>query len=150
LEWYACQPQNLAAHVTSVVTEGVFVRYPQLRFVLLDGGAAWLAPFLWRLDKNFKGLRSEVPWLSELPSAYVLRHFRLGTRGLEQAENAEHLWGYLRDIQPERTLLYASGYPSWDMQEPGEVQVMQRVSHAVRERIAGENAREFYGLEKRV
>jgi predicted TIM-barrel fold metal-dependent hydrolase len=146
LEWYACQPQNLAAHVTSLVTEGVFVRYPRLRFVLLDGGVAWLAPFLWRLDKNFKGLRSEVPWLDELPSAYVLRHFRCGTRGLEQTENPEHLWRYLRDVEPERTLLYTSGYPSWDLQAPPDVQVLRTAAEAVRQRIAAENARELYGL----
>lgn len=146
IEWRACQPQNLAAHLVSLVTEGVFVAFPQLRVVLLGGGAAWLPPLLWRLDKNFKSMRAECPWLTELPSAYLKRHVRFGTQRLERPDVPEHLWTYLRMMDGDRALLYASGYPRWDMEEPQESIALRTATPEARDRIAYENARELYRL----
>lgn len=146
IEWRACQPQNLAAHLVSLVTEGVFVKYPELKLVLLEGGAAWLAPLLWRLDKNFKPMRSECPWLRELPSAYLLRHVRFGTQGLERPPAPEYLWTYLRLMDGEHTLLYSGNYPRWDMEEPEECPVLRTATPEARQRIAYHNARELYRL----
>lgn len=70
-------------HLTSLITEGIFVRHPERRVVGLETGVAWLPADLWRFDKNYKGLRSECPRLKELPSAYVRRFFRFGTQGAE-------------------------------------------------------------------
>lgn len=150
IEWRACQPQNLAAHLVSLVTEGIFVRHPELTLVLLEGGAAWLPQLLWRLDKNFKPMRSECPWLTELPSAYILRHVRFGTQGIERPADpadAEQLWTYLRMMEGERTLVYASGYPSWDMEEPTASAVIRGASPEAQQRIQAQNARELYHLD---
>jgi predicted TIM-barrel fold metal-dependent hydrolase len=146
IEWRACQPQNLAAHLVSLVTEGVLVAYPELRVILLDGGAAWLPPLLWRLDKNYKSMRAECPWLTELPSAYLLRQVRFGTHRLERPESPDALWTYLRLMDGDRSLLYTSGYPRWDMEAPSECQALQSAAPEARRRIAGDNARELYRL----
>ncbi|MGH2352567.1 MAG: amidohydrolase family protein [Chloroflexota bacterium] len=148
MEWRACQPQNLAAHVVSLVTEGVFVQFPDLKLVLLEGGAAWLPQLLWRLDKNYKAMRSECPWLRELPSAYLLRHVRFGTQGLERPDDPDHLWTMLRMMEGERVLLYASNYPRWDVEAPGECVVLRSAEPEARRRIAHENARQLYGLPR--
>jgi len=144
IEWRACQPQNLMAHLVSLVTEGVFVAYPDLRVILLDGGAAWLPPLLWRLDKNFKSMRAECPWLTELPSVYLLRHIRFTTHRLERPESPDALWTYLAMMDGAHSLLYASGYPAWDMEEPSECQVLKSARPDARQRIARDNARDLY------
>jgi predicted TIM-barrel fold metal-dependent hydrolase len=153
IEWRATQAQNLAAHLVSFVTEGVFVAHPDLHVVLLDGGAAWLPPLLWRLDKNFKSMRAECPWLTELPSAYLRRNVRFGTHRLERPDGegaAAGLWTYLRAMGGARSLLFGSGYPSWDREAPGDCFVLQtagRDGPDTARRIGYENAAALYGAK---
>src|SRR5690606_28259514 len=70
---------TVQAHVTSLVSEGVFERFPGVRVVLAECGFAWLPFLLWRFDKDWKALWREVPWVKERPSAYVRRHIRATT-----------------------------------------------------------------------
>ena len=50
-----------ADQLTSLVCEGVFERFPELRIVLIEGGIAWLPPLMWRLDRAWRLLRAEAP-----------------------------------------------------------------------------------------
>ena len=50
------------SQLTSLVAEGTFDRFPELRLALLESGFAWLPAFLWRFDKGWRGLRREIPW----------------------------------------------------------------------------------------
>ena len=59
------------SQVLSLIAEGVFAQFPTLRVSLVEGGFTWLPALLWRMDKEWKGLRREVPWLKQLPSDEV-------------------------------------------------------------------------------
>jgi predicted TIM-barrel fold metal-dependent hydrolase len=111
-------------HLTSLITEGVFVRFPGLRVVGLEVGVAWLSTYLWRFDKNYKGLRSECPWLKELPSEYTRRFFRFGTQSAEPGEPASEFWRLLGSNRLDETLLFSSNYPRWDHETPAGSAVM--------------------------
>ena len=82
-EWYGSLPQVYMAHIMSMVTEGVFEKFPTLKVVLYEGGIFWLPHIMWRFDKNWKAQRSETPWVKERPSSYILRHFYHTTYPLE-------------------------------------------------------------------
>ena len=62
------RPSAFQTQLTSLITEGVFAKFPDLTVVLMESGVTWLPGYLWRLTKFWKGLRSEVPWVSDPPA----------------------------------------------------------------------------------
>src|SRR5947208_89276 len=77
LEDYAAQSLGFHAQLGSLICEGVFVKYPKLKVVLIESGVTWLPPCLWRLSKFWRGVRSEVPWIDRSPEEFVRDHVRL-------------------------------------------------------------------------
>lgn len=144
IEWHTDMSQAFQAHMVSLICEGVFEKYPSLRFVFIEGGIAWVPHVMWRLDKNWKGLRHEVPWVKRLPSEYVRENFRFTTQPIEEPENPEHLLQILDMMDGARTVMFASDYPHWDFDDP--VQALPRLPDRLRQRIMADSAAELYGL----
>lgn len=143
VEWHAALTQVFQANVISLACHGVFERFPGLKVVIAEGGVAWLADVMWRLDKNWQALRDEVPWVKRLPSEYILDHVRFTTQPFLEPSKPEHLWTMLEIVHGDRTLLFSSDYPHWDFDNP--LQALTRVPESMRERIRGGNAIELYG-----
>ena len=145
LEDYASNSQIVAqAHVTSLVSEGVFERTPELKVAFLECGFTWLPFLLWRFDKDWKGVWREVPWVKERPSAYVLRSFRFSTAPAQLPSDPAVL-ARLPDLMPVAELLmYASDHPH---RHGGTVDALLDVlDEDGREAILFGNATELYGL----
>ncbi|MHB8647343.1 MAG: amidohydrolase family protein [Thermomicrobiales bacterium] len=141
-EWYGAIPQNYMAHIVSMVTEGVFEKFPTLNIVLCEGGIFWLPHLMWRLDKNWKAQRSETPWVKEPPSAYILRHFFSTTYPLEMMDAAQ-IGQVLEMVEAERTLLFSSNYPNWLYGDP--FAMVAAIPAAIQRRVMVENALALYG-----
>ena len=77
VEDVATQSQAFQSQVASLVLEGALQRRPELLFVLIASGVTWLPSLMWRLDKNWKGVRREVPWVERPPSEAIRRAIRL-------------------------------------------------------------------------
>lgn len=146
IEWHCAMSLSFQAHLISLLTEGVFERFPGLRLVLVEGGVAWLAPLLWRLDSYWKALRSEVPWLRRPPSEYVRDHVRLGTQPLERPDDDAHFLQMIEMLDGRNTLMFSSDYPHWDFDSP--TRAFPRLPDDLREAIFSTNARELYELDR--
>jgi predicted TIM-barrel fold metal-dependent hydrolase len=147
-EWHTLLPATVMAHLVSLIANGTFERVPGLRVVLVETGVAWLPGLLWRLDANWKALRSEVPWVTRLPSEIVREHISFTTQPLEQPRSNRDLHACLKLIDGlADSLMYASDYPHWDV-DPPEV-VIRRLPEEWRDRVMDQNARRLYGLPAR-
>lgn len=144
LEWHTNLSQNYMAQLTSLVCEGVFAKFPKLKFVCVEGGLAWVPHLMWRLDKNYKALRALVPWLDRLPSEYILEHVRFTTQPIEEPENPEHLLQIFEMMQAEKTVMFSTDYPHWDFDSP--TAALPKLPEPLHSRIYYKNAQELYGL----
>ncbi len=143
-EWHTSLSQNYMAHLTSLVCEGVFQRFPGLIFVAVEGGIAWLPHLMWRLDKNWKALRELAPWLTEPPSQVIRQHVRLTSQPIEEPEKPEHLLQIFEMMHAGEVLMYSSDYPHWDFDDPKHA--FPKLSQDLADRIFFKNAADLYQL----
>lgn len=143
VEHHALQTQSAMTHMVSLVMEGVFERLPSLRFLFVEEGVSWVPHVMWRLDKDYKGNRTECPWLKRLPSEYIHDQCRYSTQPIDEPQNPEHLIQLLDMIDASQTVLYATDFPHWDFDNPKIV--LKDVPAAMRERIFIGNALDLYG-----
>lgn len=144
IEWHTTLSLSFQAHLVSMLTEGIFERFPGLGITLTEGGVSWLPALMWRLDAEWKALRSEVPWLTKAPSAYLRDHVRLSSQPIENPDNPKHLLQMLEMMDAEHILMFASDYPHWDFDSP--THAFPKLPQALHDRIFSLNAREWYGL----
>ena len=144
IEWHTNLALAFQAHLVSFITEGVFERFPGMRIVLVEGGVAWLAAIMWRLDAEWRALRPEVPWLKRRPSDYLADHVRLTSQPLERPENDKWLLNTFEAMDAQRILMFSSDYPHWDFDSPRHA--FPRLPDDLHQAIFEDNARKWYGL----
>lgn len=111
MEDYASQAAAFASALTSLVAEGVFAKFPDLTVVLAESGVSWLPAHLWRLTKFWKGLRSEVPWVSDPPTSIVRERVRLTVQPLDAPDDPALLARLMDHLGSDAMLLFATDYP---------------------------------------
>jgi uncharacterized protein len=143
VEWHTGLSQVFQANLISLVCHGVFERFPDLKVVVTEGGIGWIPDVLWRLDKNVRGLRDEVPWVRRLPSEYVFDHVRFTSQPLPEPKRREHLHVLCEIARADRTLMFSSDYPHWDFDSPRHA--LTALPSEIRQRVRVDNAVETYG-----
>lgn len=111
VEDYASQSYAFQGQVGSLIAEGVFTKYPELKVVLLESGVSWLMPFLWRMTKFWRGTRSEVPWVTRPPIDIARDHIRLTTQPFDAPDDPAKVARIIEHMQSNEMLLFASDYP---------------------------------------
>jgi predicted TIM-barrel fold metal-dependent hydrolase len=142
-EDYLANSQIAQTQVVSLVSEGVFDRFPGLRVCLMECGFSWLPSLLWRFDKDWKGVWREVPWVREKPSSYVRRHFRATTEPAQLPPDAAAGEALVEMVGTE-ILLFASDHPH-DHGGSGAA-FLEVLAPSRREAITRSNAESFYGF----
>jgi predicted TIM-barrel fold metal-dependent hydrolase len=144
LEWHTGLVGSYLAHMLSLVTEGVFNKFPTLKFALLEGGVSWLPPIMWRFDKNWKALRMTTPWLDRLPSEIISEHILLTSQPIEEPDDIKQLHQILDMFPADKMLMFSSDFPHWDGDTPDFA--ARLIPSHLRQRVMSETARELYKL----
>lgn len=108
---------SMQTQMTSLVLEGVCEHFPDLRFIMIEGGMAWSISHKKRLDRLWRMMGSETPHVKRPPSEYIDRHFYFSTQPVEEPEEASDLVRIFEQVGWDR-ILYASDYPHWDYDDP--------------------------------
>ena len=137
--------QVFQSQVLSLIAEGTFDRYPQLRVALIEGGFTWMPSLMWRLDKEWRGLRRDIPWVKRPPSEYIREHIRLTLQPVDAPPRTRQLLEVLEQMGGRDLLMFSSDYPHCHDGAPEEALPIQ-LPDSLRDRIGSENAREFYRL----
>jgi uncharacterized protein len=147
-ERHGTWPQAFAAQIVSLVSTGVFSRFPRLQIVLEEAGIAWVAPLMWRLDRAWEAMRDEIPQLDRAPSEIIREHFWFTTQPLDEPDHRPQLAQMLDHLAMDERILFASDYPHWDFDDPTRVLPASVVGPQRREMIMAGNAlRAFRFLE---
>jgi uncharacterized protein len=145
MELRSVYAHHFQAGVISLVCNGVFEKFPELRVVLLEGGFAWVPGIMWKLDSSWRALRREVPWLTRRPSDYIRDHIRFGTQPFEEPDNPKHVLDLIEMMGSDELLMFATDYPHWDYDDPVRA-LPGLLPQELKRKILWENARDFYGF----
>jgi predicted TIM-barrel fold metal-dependent hydrolase len=146
IERHMIIPQSFMSELISLVVNGVFDLFPDLRFALLEGGFSWLPHLMWRFEREYKSLRQEIPWVKRSPAEHIRERVKFSTQPTEDlsAQN----WLRLMDMMgSDQMLMFASDYPHFDFDSPEE-SIPRDLPASVRQRIFFENANELYHFEQ--
>jgi uncharacterized protein len=142
IEDYAAQALSFQSTLASLICEGVFAKFPNLRVVLIESGFTWLPAFLWRLGKFWRGLRAEVPWVAPSPAEIVRERVRFTLQPIDAPADPAILLRVLDHMGSDRLLLFSTDHPHW--QFDGTAALPEGFSPALTERVLAENALETY------
>jgi predicted TIM-barrel fold metal-dependent hydrolase len=137
-----------------LILSGVFARFPKLRYILTESGAAWVPPMLARMDEVWMGMRagmigemdySRSAVLPEAPSFYAKRNCWYGASFPSPAEIADR-----HKVGVER-ILWGSDYPHYEGTFPFTREALRLtfadVAPEETRAMLGENAAKLYGFD---
>jgi predicted TIM-barrel fold metal-dependent hydrolase len=79
-----------------------------------------------------------------MPSQYIRDHFYITTQPIDESDHPDSMRQLFDMTDAERMIVFASGYPDWDFDDPSAI--LPGLSDDARLRIFYANAKELYGL----
>ncbi len=133
---------DVMAAFTSMMTRGMFEKYPRMRCAVLEAGSNWITAWLDRMDHKFEVMRAFSP-MKLLPSEYFKRQC------LISAEPDESITAQVIEHLGADYVIWASDYPHIDASFNVVGEIRERLAHLpedAQRKVLGENALRFYGL----
>ncbi len=122
--------------VVSFLAEGVFQKFPGLRLVLLESGFTWLPTLLWRTNRSWRSVRTEVPWIDRPPAEILREHVRVTLQPAD-VPDGEVLSRIIDHMQSDALIVFSTDYPHW--QFDGEDALPDGFSDAMLRKILIDN-----------
>ncbi len=141
-EDYINQASAMQSQLGSLLSEGVFAKFPNLTVVLMESGVTWLPAYLWRFSKFWKGLRSEIPWVADPPMSIIRDRVRLTLQPFDGPPDAAAVMRVMDHLGSDRMLLFSTDYPHW--QFDGLAAIPDGLDTALAQKIMAENPRRTY------
>ncbi|WP_426958662.1 amidohydrolase family protein [Muricoccus radiodurans] len=138
IDRYLAMPQLAESSVRNLIFSGTLERFPRLRFVFAEFGFLWILPLMWRMDRIWRGLRHEVPWIKQPPSETIHSRFFFTTQPVDEPDDNRDLEKLISMVGDD-VLCFSSDYPHWDNDMPGAT--LRFLSPESRQKIFFDNPR---------
>ena len=136
---------NYVYHLMNMIAEGVFERFPGVKFVWADGAADFLTPFIWRMDTFGRPHLEQTPWAPRIPSAYIPGHVYFVQGSLDGPGDFEFAGEWFGFTGKEDMVMFGSSYPHWQC---GDITKLPKaLSAEQREKLCWRNAANLYGID---
>lgn len=145
IERYVTLGQGAESNLNSLILSGTFERFPRLRVLFVEYGFVWPVPLMLRMDRLWRGLRHEVPWVKKSPTDYVAEHVWFTTQPIEEPRDPRDLERLVRMVGVDN-LCFSTDYPHWDNDMP--MQAFRLLPQEDRDRIMRTNARSVLRLPR--
>ena len=142
VEDYVSQSAAFENQLQSMISEGVFAKFPGLKVVAIESGLTWLSGFAWRADKTWKGVRAEVPWVTRAPSEIVREHVRFTVQPIDATDEAAAILRLIDHLRSDELFLFSTDYPHW--QFDGDTALPDGLSASLLRKIVSDNALATY------
>lgn len=146
IEEYAGMAHIFQSQLINLLVEGVFEEFPGLKVIFCASGFTWLPSLMWRLDKEWKGLRREIPWVKRPPSDYIRQHVRFTLQPLDLPPDPRQFHQILEQVESDELLLFSSDYPYTRFNQPADA-LPPGLSAELSHKILVENARKVYKFD---
>jgi predicted TIM-barrel fold metal-dependent hydrolase len=136
------QSAAFEAQLLSFLAEGVFQKFPDIRLVLAESGFTWLPTLLWRTNKEWRGVRHEVPWVDRPPAEIFREHVRFTLQPFDAPKDRAMLARTLEHVGSDELLLFSTDYPHWHFD--GEDVLPDGLPNELVRKILIDNPRDTY------
>ena len=128
-----------------MITQGLTLRFPELRLAFLEIGCTWLPYYLDRLDEHYeKRGHLDMRRLDKKPSD-VFRDSGIKV----SLEGKESMLAHTVDFVGAEHLVYATDLPHWDAEFPEnlhDIREADDLSREVKEHLLYSNAKELFRI----
>lgn len=138
----AGQVVAVQSQLASMLSEGVFQKFPNLRVVASEVGFTWVPNWMWRANKTWRGTRIEMPWVDRDPSAIMRDNIRVTLQPSDAPPDPKMLERVLDHIDAPGMILFSTDYPHW--QYEGDAVVPDGVGPELLRRMAVDNPLNAY------
>lgn len=141
VEWHCVMPNTHMVQINSMVFNGVFEKYPNLKLMMVEAGFTYAPALMRKMDQQYKELRHEVPWIKRMPSHIIQEHVRFSTQPVDELSQKEFLQ-FVDLMGSDEMICFSTDYPHWDYDSP--FRALPALGEDLEKKIFSENARKFY------
>jgi predicted TIM-barrel fold metal-dependent hydrolase len=137
-------PFNLMIGIMTLIGSGIMEKYPRIKFVFLEIGAAWLPYWMWHMDDHYSRSMHHPAGVPKKPSDYVR-----SDSCFVSCEPDEEGLDHTTEVLGADRIVFASDYPHGDCDFPHSVVKFRRrtdISDEIKEKILWKNPARLYGL----
>jgi predicted TIM-barrel fold metal-dependent hydrolase len=114
-------PADHMFHLSTMLTNGVPERFPDLDIVFQEAGVGWIPYFMRRYDNEYSEKRQDAPLLEKKPSEYIREQFYFSSQPFEGADDPQYISNIVRMFDGGERLMFSTDYPHVDFDNSDQI-----------------------------